>query len=515
MNLLAILTIYLFSYFTGERDGLHLAWSNDGYHWTPLAGNSSLLTPVIGEDKLMRDPSICQGPDGTFHMVWTSSWHDRIIGYASSKDLVHWSGQKAIPVMMHEPEAHNCWAPELFYDAPSETYYIYWATTIPGRHSYVPTTENEKGLNHRIYCTTTKDFETFTPTEMFFNPDFSVIDAAIVRDEADDDLIMFVKNENSAPAEKNIRITRSKDIRNGFPTAVSEPVHGKYWSEGPAPLYLEDGTLIVYFDRYMDGKYGAAVSRDNGRTWSDVPDEDLSFPEEMRHGTAFKITDEQFNTLQMNIAVQQRHSVRHYKDVPLSQEHIAFLQEEIKKCNSGGNLDFKLVTDEHEAFGSGNGITGRFSNADNYIVLIAKDAPDAAERTGYFGEKIVLAAQAAGLNTCWVAGSYNRVEKTMSAPDGYRLFGVISIGYGAETGKFHTSKSFSDVTEGEDFPEWFVAGVESALLAPTAMNRQMFTFSWDGRNAVASAPQGDYEQVSLGIAEYHFELASGHRCTEF
>ena len=117
MNLLAILTVYLFSYFIGEKDGLHLAWSNDGYHWAPLAGDASLLVPGIGEDKLMRDPSICQGPDGTFHMVWTSSWHDRIIGYASSRDLVHWSRQKAIPVMMHEPEAHNCWAPELFYDA--------------------------------------------------------------------------------------------------------------------------------------------------------------------------------------------------------------------------------------------------------------------------------------------------------------------------------------------------------------------------------------------------------------
>ena len=217
----------------------------------------------------------------------------------------------------------------------------------------------------------------------------------------------------------------------------------------------------------------------------------------------------------MNIAVQQRHSVRHYKDVPLSQEHIDFFQKEIKRCNSDGNLAFRLVTDEPEAFGSGNGITGRFSNANNYIVLIAKDAPDAAERTGYFGEQIVLAAQAAGLNTCWVAGSYNKVEKTMSVPDGYRLFGVISIGYGAETGKPHTSKAFSAVTEGKDFPEWFISGVESALLAPTAMNRQTFTFSWDGKNVVASAHGEDYEQMSLGIAEYHFELASGHRCTKF
>lgn len=183
MTIFAGETAYLFSYFINDsKDGLHLAYSYDGLNWTPLNGGRSFLAPSVGKDKLMRDPSICQAPDGTFHMVWTSSWTDRIIGYASSRDLIHWSEQQAIPVMMHEPEAHNCWAPELFYDEPSETYYIFWATTIPGRHKEVPTSESEKGLNHRMYYVTTKDFRTFSKTKMFFNPDFSVIDAAIVKD---------------------------------------------------------------------------------------------------------------------------------------------------------------------------------------------------------------------------------------------------------------------------------------------------------------------------------------------
>ena len=74
--------MYLFSYFRGQKDGLHLAYSYDGLKWTALNGNKSLLRPVVGKDSLMRDPSIVEGPDGTFHMVWTSSWTDRIIGYA-------------------------------------------------------------------------------------------------------------------------------------------------------------------------------------------------------------------------------------------------------------------------------------------------------------------------------------------------------------------------------------------------------------------------------------------------
>ena len=281
-------TAYLFSYFINDsKDGLHLAYSYDGLNWTPLNGGRSFLTPAVGKDKLMRDPSICQAPDGIFHMVWTSSWTDRIIGYASSRDLIHWSEQQAIPEMMHEPKAHNCWAPEVFYDEASETYYIFWATTIPGRHKEVPTSESEKGLNHRMYYVTTKDFRTFSKTKMFFNPDFSVIDAAIVKDPKEGDLIMVVKNENSNPPEKNLRVTRTKDLAKGFPTKVSAPITGKYWAEGPAPLFVGDA-LYVYFDKYRDHRYGAVRSLDHGETWEDVSDQ-VSFPRGIRHGTAFAV----------------------------------------------------------------------------------------------------------------------------------------------------------------------------------------------------------------------------------
>ncbi len=279
---------YVFSYFVGDgRDGLHLACSRDGRTWTALNSGRSLLVPTVGKDRLMRDPSVCRGPDGTFHMVWTTGWTDRAIGYASSPDLLHWGEQREIPVMAHEPEARNCWAPEIFYDEESAEFYVIWATTIPGRHSEVPAAEGEKGLNHRIYCVTTRDFETFSPTRMFFDPDFSVIDAAIVRDPGKGDLVMVVKNENSLPAEKNLRVTRSADIGSGFSTDVSPPITGDHWCEGPSPLFVGD-TLYVYFDMYRDHRYGAVRSLDHGATWEDVSDE-MSFPEGMRHGTALRV----------------------------------------------------------------------------------------------------------------------------------------------------------------------------------------------------------------------------------
>jgi hypothetical protein len=142
---------------------------------------------------------------------------------------------------------------------------------------------------------TTKDFVNFSETRMFFNPDFSVIDAAIVRDEKQGDLIMVVKNENSLPAEKNLRITRTANIQDGFPTEVSPSITGDYWCEGPAPLFIGDD-LYIYFDKYRNHQYGAVRSSDHGETWQDISDQ-VSFPSGIRHGTAFAVDREVLDRL--------------------------------------------------------------------------------------------------------------------------------------------------------------------------------------------------------------------------
>jgi hypothetical protein len=125
---------YLFSYFKGNgEDGLHLAYSLDGYNFKVLNNDQSFLKPVVGVSKLMRDPCIIQTPDGTFHMVWTAGWTEHGIGYASSKDLINWSEQKYLIVMEKEPSARNTWAPEIIYDKKQKQFLIIWSTTIPGR----------------------------------------------------------------------------------------------------------------------------------------------------------------------------------------------------------------------------------------------------------------------------------------------------------------------------------------------------------------------------------------------
>jgi len=285
--------VYLFSYFVDNgQDGLHFAYSHDGLSWEKLKDGKSFLKPEIGVDKLMRDPCIIRDPNGTFQMVWTSGWHDKIIGYASSKDLIHWSEQKAIPVMEHEPEAKNSWAPEVFYDDKKQKFLIFWATTIPGRHSDIADSEKEKGLNHRIYCTETADFKEFTKTKLFFNPDFSAIDATILKDGKS--YFMFVKNENPNPPQKNIRVVKSNRA-SSFSTNVSAPITGNFWAEGPTALRIGQ-YVYVYFDKYRDHKYGAIRSK-HLKAWKDVSDK-VNFPKGMRHGTVFKVSEMVFKAME-------------------------------------------------------------------------------------------------------------------------------------------------------------------------------------------------------------------------
>ncbi|MDR2918277.1 MAG: glycoside hydrolase family 43 protein [Tannerella sp.] len=284
--------IYMFSYFTGNgEDGLHLAYSLDGHRWFSLNNDSSYLKPQIGKDKLMRDPSIVQDEKGIFHMVWTTGWWDQGIGYASSPDLIHWSEQKNIPVMESFKGVKNSWAPELFYDRTEQVFYIFWASTIPGMFPEVPTSESEKGLNHRQFYVTTKDFKTFSETNIFFDPGFSVIDGSILEKEGK--YYLFVKNENSDPPEKNIRFI-SNDKPYDFPVITSDPITGNYWAEGPAPLQVGE-YVYVYFDKYRDHTYGAVRSNDM-IIWEDVSDI-ISFPKGVRHGTAFKVSEAIFEKL--------------------------------------------------------------------------------------------------------------------------------------------------------------------------------------------------------------------------
>ena len=216
-------------------------------------------------------------------------------------------------------------------------------------------------------------------------------------------------------------------------------------------------------------------------------------------------------------AIEARHSARAYKDQPLSEEIVKVPEDEIVKLNHEGQLHIQLICNEPKAFQGTMAKYGKFRNANNYIVMAGKKVEDLDERIGYYGEHLVLLAQTLGLNTCWVGLSYSKVPGTYELGEGEKIACYIAIGYGETQGVSHKIKTVEQVSNASDItPSWFRKGVEAALLAPTAVNQQKFTFKYVGmsnnRHQVR-AKKGfsmiGYTQMDLGIAKYHFEIGAG------
>lgn len=209
-------------------------------------------------------------------------------------------------------------------------------------------------------------------------------------------------------------------------------------------------------------------------------------------------------------AIESRHSVRQYSDRPIGQSELDALRAEIAECNRLSGLNIQLVCDEPKAFSSFLAHYGKFSGVNNYIALVGKKDGELYEKCGYYGERLVIKAQQLGLNTCWVALTFGKVKNAYTVGKGEKLALVIALGYGATQGKPHRSKALEDVAQCQgEMPDWFRRGAECALLAPTALNQQKFTFLLQGDKVVARHGSGSCVKVDLGIVKYHFEVGSG------
>ncbi len=270
--------VYMFSSFHEPADGgLRFLYSSDGYKWNDL--DHVFLKPVIGDQKIIRDPSVVKGPDGTYHLVWTTGWKGtKGFGYASSKDLIHWTDERSIDVMAKEPETVNVWAPELFYDDEGKQFIIIWASAIPFRF---PKGQEDENNNHRMYYTTTKDFKTFSDTKLFLDPGFSVIDCVILK-QAKGKYVLVLK-DNTRP-NRNIKVAFSSNPLGPY-TNISEPFTDKL-TEGPS-VVKPGKEWLIYYDSYGTKRYGAAKTYDF-KTFEDASGE-ITVPEGHKHGTIFKV----------------------------------------------------------------------------------------------------------------------------------------------------------------------------------------------------------------------------------
>lgn len=262
------------SFHEPANEGLRFIYSYDGIRWDSIQG--TFLTPAVGNQKVMRDPSIVKGPDGTFHLVWTSSWRkDRGFGYASSKDLIHWTPQRFIEVMK-DTSTVNVWAPELFYDDVRKQYMIIWASCVPGKFpDYIEDHRN----NHRLYYVTTKDFKKFSEAKLLIDPDFSCIDATMVK-RGKDDYVMVLKDNSRK--QRNIKVAFSKTPYGPWSKA-SEPFTESF-TEGPSTAYV-NGWWYIYYDSYRHKIYGAHRTKDFVHFQDQTGA--VKFPVGHKHGTVF------------------------------------------------------------------------------------------------------------------------------------------------------------------------------------------------------------------------------------
>ena len=207
-------------------------------------------------------------------------------------------------------------------------------------------------------------------------------------------------------------------------------------------------------------------------------------------------------------AMKERHTVRRFKNIPLSEETVSLLEERVRENNEKLGTEIRLVCNDDSAF---NAALKLFlaKNAVNYFVLTGEDSEKLEENLGYASADLMLYAQTLGLNTWWVGGTYSR--RTIEALNpGKKTLGIVVVGYGEAQGSPHRSKKFSDIAayEGE-MPQWFKDGVEAVLLAPTAVNRQAVRISGKGNEVAMSYAKGFLGKADLGICRYFFELGAG------
>jgi nitroreductase len=230
------------------------------------------------------------------------------------------------------------------------------------------------------------------------------------------------------------------------------------------------------------------------------------------------------NMSMLQNVIVTRCSRRKYLPEPLPTSVVAKIQALIAEYVGKENLNMQLVLDNGDAFRGFRKSYGMLSGVQNYLGFIGnKNDFESIEKLGYYGELLVLHATALGLGTCWVGGTFHRDSCPFNLPENEAIICTIALGNVSQNlstkekfihkvthRKTKTVKQMYIATE--QVPEWFLSGMEAVRLAPSAINRQPVTFSYDSDGVVTASVKditGDMFALDLGIAKLHFELGAG------
>lgn len=267
---------------------LHIALSTDGLHWTPLNGNK----PVW--DQHVRDPYVRRGPDGLWRILSTGvgKGNDREkVGpsclYITSNDLIHWQVEGPLPLMKDVRDesgalAGNIWAPEWFYDEKTAEYVLIWSSSF----------KDAGWKESRLWSCRTRDWKTFTPATVFFNPPYSVIDGTLLEHKGT--YYLFHKEEEfgvKTGERRAIRVATAKRLEGPYSVIEGQLNNGQIVpviTEGPTVSKdpIRPGWLLLY-DYCMTNRFGASYSPDLLH-WT--VEKDISFPSDARHGCISRLT---------------------------------------------------------------------------------------------------------------------------------------------------------------------------------------------------------------------------------
>ena len=282
--------MFLMSYFRTEAEALHYALSPDGNNWRALNGNRPVYESTVGTNSI-RDPFILPDRAGRFHLLSTNGWNSYTIFHAVSDDLITWRDAKLLPLMEQIEGTKNAWAPEAFWEAELGQYRVIWSSTTPLTGEAM----DVHGYNHRIWSATTRDFEKFGPPDVFLDPGYNLIDAAIIARPEGGYLMAFKDERDALPGQAHYKAIRVATARYATgPWGIREEFVTPPLTEGPI-LFLAEGRdgqpeWRLFFDHFTDGHFGAASSPD-GLHWTDITSE-VYFPEGPRHACVIEIAEE-------------------------------------------------------------------------------------------------------------------------------------------------------------------------------------------------------------------------------
>ena len=175
------------------------------------------------------------------------------------------------------------------------------------------------------------------------------------------------------------------------------------------------------------------------------------------------------------------------------------------------------------------GSYGKVTGSPHLLVFIADERgsfPD--QHIGFTGEGAILEATRLGLDTCWIGGffSADKVRRVVDLADGERIYSVSPLGHARDSisgtekamRRMAGSKKRKCIEElapgiGDTWPQWAIAAVETARLAPSAVNRQPWRFRFeDGGLVIAKDSAMETPKVTkrldCGIAMLHAELGA-------